>query len=277
MEDSNILEQFQGFLKTGDIFHPENQGQFRSFDFPEIKITDSLIADLEKLDHPRNSVLGKRMESFFQIAIQHSSRYDILASNLQIIQHKRTLGELDFILFDKEISKPIHVELVYKLYVYDLTFPEEPQRWIGPNRRDSFNEKLEKLRSKQFPLIFKPETGHYLKNLGIDINELEQQLCFKAQLYLPAEQEFKGQNIVNPYCISGNWYTLQQFKKQNWQNNEFYCPPKKDWSREPTQNKIWWNKDSLENNLAIHFGKNKAPLVWMRSKSDYHKFFIVWW
>jgi len=276
LKDLNILNQFQGFLDTPDIFPKNHNAGFKTFDFPEIEITDDLIADLEKLDHPRNSVLGKRMESFFEIAIKYSSRYELINANIQIIENKQTLGELDFLILDKELSKPLHVELVYKLYIYDETFSSEDQRWIGPNRRDSFSKKLDKLKSKQFPLLYKPETSFYLNELGIRVENIEQQLCFKAQLFTPDDKTIEKPKIVNSKCYKGKWYRVDEFLKMNWQENLFYSPKKKDWSCDPDNNSNWINQDQLIQDTEFLFEKNKSPLVWMKTETSFQRFFIIW-
>ena len=277
MEDQNILNQFLGFLDTPDIFLNDPNGTIASFQFPKIAITPELINDLEKLDHPRNSVLGKRMESFFEIAIKNSSRYELIASNLQIIENKQTLGEIDFLVFDNEKHKPLHVELVYKLYIYDPAFDSEIKRWIGPNRRDSFSEKLQKLTSSQFPLLYKSETSRYLDKLKISPDDIEQQLCFKAQLFTPDRLEPAEHYFVNKHCFTGTYYKLNDFFEMDWQQNRFYSPRKKNWSCHPRDNKNWENIEELKQNIQPLFEKNKSPLIWMKSKSDFYRFFIVWW
>ncbi|PTX42970.1 hypothetical protein C8P64_1493 [Christiangramia gaetbulicola] len=276
MNNLEILDQFKGFLNTKDIFSSQT-GAIKQFEFPEIKITDTLLQDLNELDHPRNSVLGKRMESFFENAIKHSSRYELIASNLQIIEDKRTIGELDFLVFDKECSKPLHIELVYKLYVYDPNLSPEINKWIGPNRRDSFPEKLDKLNSRQFPLLYKPEAQNYLQELNLNLDKIEQQLCFKAQLFLPDNSVFHQNPMINLNCITGKWFPLLNFKNMGWENNLFYSPQKKDWSCDPGRNSDWYGYDELINNVEQLFERKKAPLVWMKTKDSFHSFFIVWW
>ncbi|MDR5590365.1 DUF1853 family protein [Christiangramia sp. SM2212] len=275
MEGISIIDQFQGFLNTPDIFPDERD--LKTFQFPDVNLSEALLLDLEELDHPRNSVLGKRMESFFEIAIKHSERYDLIASNIQIIENKQTLGELDFLVFDKEISKTVHVELVYKLYVYDESLSNERDKWIGPNRRDSFSEKLEKLRSKQFPLLYKPETSHYLKKLGLNKEDIQQQLCFKAQLFTADNLNFSDQKTVNPDCYKGHYVRLSDFIEENNSDSQFHSPKKKYWSCDPTNNSEWMNKQELLNNIEQLIEKEKAPLVWKRSGSAFQSFFIVWW
>ncbi|GAA4324069.1 hypothetical protein GCM10023115_53160 [Pontixanthobacter gangjinensis] len=276
MEHCNIFQQFRGFLDTPDIFTGNPSWDFLSFQFPQVQITEDLLKDLEKLDHPRNSVLGKRMESFFEIAIQHSERYELLASNIQIIADKRTLGELDFLIMDKESSRPLHVELVYKIYVFDAEFPPGNERWIGPNRKDSFPEKTSKLKKRQFPLLFKEETETYLSKLGINSAEVEQRLCFKAQLYLP-NAETKAEPGVNPECVRGNWFSFSQFKEMDWQENEFFCPKKKFWTCDPEYNSDWMGYSGFLQEVENLFDRKKSPLVWMKTKTSYLRFFIVWW
>lgn len=277
MKESNILDQFQGFLDTPDIFSENHRGDLTTFSFPEVQITDELIADLKKLDHPRNSVLGKRMESFFEVAIKHSDRYELIASNIQIIANKQTLGELDFLIYDRLYSKPLHIELVYKLYIYDKTFPLEINRWIGPNRRDSLYEKFSRLKSRQFPLLYKSETSEYLSDLNISTDKIEQQLCFKAQLFTEDSNIISNPELVNLDCIAGHWYHFNDFLKKAWKDNLFYSPKKKDWSCNPEHNLNWISQNELLDTINSLFSKNKASLVWMKTKTSYHKFFIVWW
>ncbi len=272
----DILNQFNGFINTNDIFNSQTAA-IKRFEFPEIKITDALLKDLDDLHHPRNSVLGKRMEGFFEIAIRHSTRYELIASNIQIIAEKRTIGELDFLVFDRERSKPLHIELVYKLYVYDPRLSPEINKWIGPNRRDSFPEKLDKLNSRQFPLLYYPETQNFLKELKLNVEDIEQQLCFKAQLFLPDSSDLIESPVINPNCITGKWFSLQNFKNYPWEDNLFYCPKKSAWSCDPGSNSDWYGYEELLNNIHSLFEENKAPLVWMKSKNSFHRFFIVWW
>lgn len=277
MKDLSILNQFQGFLNTPDIFSQEYQGDFKSFYFPQIIITEDLIKDLKELDHPRNSVLGKRMESFFEIALKYSDRYELIASNIQIIANKQTLGEMDFLVFDKLNLKVLHIELVYKLYLHDPSFTNELQKWIGPNLRDSFAEKLEKLSYRQFPLLYKHETFSYLNKLGINPEDIEQQLCFKAQLFIPGNRDIEKHEIINLDCIKGNWYILDDFLRKKWQENLFFSPKKKDWSCDPQNNSNWISREELLREIEVLFKKKKAPLIWMKTESGFHRFFIVWW
>ncbi len=277
LKEVSILDQFQGFLETRDIspvsHYNSNLKQFR---IPEISISNDLILELQELDHPRNKVLGKRMESFFGIAVKYSKRYELISSNLQIIKEKITLGELDFLIFDKMTKKYLHVELVYKLYLYDPEFPSEKERWIGPNRRDSFSEKLNKLETKQFPLLKRPEASSFLKNLNLEPDEIEQQLCFKARLFTPEVQN--SQSIAGPVeCISGNYYRYAEFREKAWKGNLFYTPKKKYWSAVPQANSEWFEYEELLKRIKELFDNHKSPMIWMKTGNSFQSFFVVWW
>ncbi|MCP9200631.1 DUF1853 family protein [Gramella sp. GC03-9] len=269
-------EQFRGFLNTQDICEKLELDEFSTFKFPEIKFTKDLEDDLKALQHPRNSVLGKRMESFFSIAIKHSDRYRMLASNIQIIEEKQTLGELDFLVYDNMLRKPLHVELVYKLYVYDASFNHELERWIGPNRRDSFSKKLDKLRSRQFPLLFKPETQRYLQDHDLKPGDIDQQLCFKAQLYLPKKKKLEYTN-ADAKSFDGSWLGLDEFRDMDWKRHLFFSPKKKLWSSDPAFNSSWKTYSEIIHEIESFLDKNKSPLIWMKTKTSYIRFFIVWW
>ena len=108
-------------------------------------------------------VLGKRAEIFFAEAIRQSSHYDLIAQNLQLIHNKQTLGEFDFFLKEQNTQQSLHVELVYKFYVYDSSFKQQLDRWIGPNRKDSLLKKIEHIKSHQFPLLFREESQELLQ------------------------------------------------------------------------------------------------------------------
>lgn len=266
------LDQFNGFCATPSIFGQDSDFQYSSFDFPEIIDSPELLEDLENISHPRNSVLGKRMESFFELAIKHSKRYELLASNIQVIDHGRTLGELDFLVRDRQLEKVVHVELVYKLYIFDPEMPE--MGWIGPNRRDSFLKKLNRLERHQFPLLYHPATKPYLDKLGLEAGEIDQQVCFKAKLFR------SGTNFdhpgVNRECFTGNWISLQDFNQKR-DDSLYYSPKKQDWSCLPRNNRRWFPHSNIKEQVLDLCKKERSPLLWQKSGLGYDCFFVVWW
>ena len=135
----------------------------------ELKDIDVDNIDINNIQILQQLPLGKRVEHFFEAIIEQSSNYEKVLKNKQIIQNKYTFGELDFILFNKKINIYEHVEMQYKFYVYDDSIEEEIHRYVGPNRNDTMYLKLEKLKNKQLPLLFKEETKDYLKNTSLPL------------------------------------------------------------------------------------------------------------
>ena len=277
MKDNELFHQFSGFYATPGIFKNSETFGLNNFDFPEIEVNTELVAQLNAIDHPRNSVLGKRMESFFEIAVNHSARYDLIASNIQIIRDKQTLGELDFLIFDNLKNKPLHIELIYKLYICNSENPNAINSWIGPNRRDSLSKKLEKLENQQFPLLHSQSAKIYLEKYGLSAEDVEQQICFKAQLY-KSEGLIKQAGLINESCYCGNWYHASEFLKKDWKQNQFYCPQKLSWCATSPEQTQWFDFTTIATQIEQILAREKSPLIWMKTPTGKtHRFFITYW
>lgn len=222
--------------------------------------------------------MGKRMESFFSYQIKSSSDYNLIVENLQISHNKITIGEIDFIIEDKSENDVIHIEMVYKFYVYDPSFNNEKERWIGPNRKDNLLRKIKKLKEDQFPLIYKEATKQVLSSLKIDYSILKQNVCFKANLFVPREMKDKNFPLVNNSCICGYWIHFDEFNSPEYLNNLFYAPKKPDWPIDPEANQEWFSFSVIHEQVKELHLTRKSPLIWMKaSNGNVERFFVVWW
>lgn len=271
--EEKLKLQFKGFLATPPLWKEKDLIRF-----PEFLMTE-VIRDLKvDLKIPANLVLGRRIEYFFRYYIDEFSRHRTLAANLQIIQEKITLGELDFLLQDKISAEISHVELVYKFYLYDPSISTEMERWIGPNRRDSLVRKLDRLTRHQFPLLYRKETRETLKSLQIDPQEVSQKICFKAHLFLPYSQPDLKPTGVNAECISGRWLHYLKFTKREFGDHLFYLPKKENWPVDPKFNKQWLDYEEIYPQLQHLLLLKHAPLIWMKTGVDsFDRIFVVWW
>ena len=137
--ETSLFQQYRGFLQTPDLFLADYPG-FQVFDSQTLYLNT-----IPPLDVPKNIRLGQRMEYFMEASIKASQRYELIAKNLQIIHNKKTLGEIDFLIRDLKENKVIHLELVYKFYLFDPLYSENKYAcWIGPNRKDSLPLKINK-------------------------------------------------------------------------------------------------------------------------------------
>lgn len=270
---NSIKSQFLGFMKSSSLFEELHELQQFKLDINEI---DDF--DFTKLDIIQNLTLGKRVERFFEFYITQAKNYELVKNNIQIIHNKHTLGELDFIIYDKNAQKYLHIEHIYKFYLYDDSISNEIDRFVGPNKNDTFDRKLEKLNNKQLPLLYKEETKKYLDDINID--EIEQKVCFKGKIYLPLDFLETGIPIINDACISGFYLNYEEFSsKIEFRSLEYFLPEKFDWICDPSTNQIWHNFDEVLSDIERVLGQEKSPLVWCKDNqaNTTKSFFITWW
>lgn len=270
-EAESLALQFRGFLETPGVWQ-ENSELFPQFGFEKVNLPQGL-----QLNIPASLPLGRRIEYFFAYYIKNFTEQELLAANVQISSEKITVGELDFLLKDPT-GLVSHIELVYKFYIYDPSFASEEERWIGPNRRDSFQRKLKHLRDHQFPLLYRKETQPLLDRLKIKPEEILQQVCFKANLFVPKQLLNYSFSEVNPECIIGYWIKYEEFTEEEFGSAVFFSPKKADWPKDPAQNKKWESFSEIKEQLQTLLDRKKSPLVWMKKASgEFERFFLVWW
>ncbi|QED36885.1 DUF1853 family protein [Antarcticibacterium arcticum] len=276
--NNRIKEQFWGFVKTPPLWNKTPLFGLTQFEFPQIKETDDFSPTYEIPELNSNFVLGKRMEFFFDHLLQHSEKYEVIVKNLQIFKGKITLGEIDFLIKDRKTSTPYHIELVYKFYLYDPSFKDPAARWIGPNRKDSLLQKISRLEEQQLPLLYEKETLQILNNYNLPVNEIEQQVCFKATLFLPKGIKQPDTREINTSCFAGYWIRIGDFTNFEYGDKLFHSPPKQDWPIDPSANEEWVTYIEIHFQIMELLQKKRSPLIWMRSGNNYfERFFVVWW
>ncbi len=269
-----LFRQWQGFLDTPPLWVSSSYFPFPQF-LPEEKI---IPENLPELRVPANLVLGKRIERYFKFFIKNFSEEKVLAENIQIISNKITLGELDFILKNENTGKTSHIEVVYKFYLYEPDFKKEAERWIGPNRKDSLVKKISKLKNKQFPLLYRKETEPLLKRLNITLEEIEQKVLFKANLFVPFSMLENDFPLINNECIRGYWIRFPDFSESSFGNFQFLSPKKPDWPTDPKYNTQWVPFGKIIPEIQQLVQQEKSPLVWIKiNATEFARIFIVWW
>ena len=267
-KSKNIQKRYEGFLQTNCLWNDHVLYNLKQFEI-ETKFTKIDIEINEKLR------LGKYIERFVSYQLEQEKSIDIICENIQIQKEKITLGELDCILLKDK--KPIHLEIIYKFYLFNSDVGEtEIEHFIGPNLKDSLVQKLVKLKEKQLPLLYSDECVTYLKSINLNINEIEQQVYFMAQLFVPYSKINTQLSTLNQDCVIGfyiNKIELEQFKEC-----KFYIPNKKDWLMIPHQSLHWINFNQFKESANEYLEREFSPLCWLKkSNGEINKFFLIWW
>ncbi|MFT4537103.1 MAG: hypothetical protein ACI9P5_004484 [Saprospiraceae bacterium] len=234
----------------------------------------NLSTDLE-FELPTNLRLGHLVEKIVAELIKASTNYNVLYENIQLIVDKNTIGEIDFIIKDIDTKNILHMELAYKFYLYDPSISSEPiNNWVGPNRNDSLKEKLEKLKRKQFPLLYHNCAKSRFNT--IEIEEVSQALCLLVSLFIPFE--YKGSfGPVYEKAIKGYYLDFESFIRIDNSAKTYYIPSKTEWGMDPSENEIWSDLNGVEEYITLSMKEQKAPLCWQKHKDSYLEYFIVWW
>ncbi|MCX2719556.1 DUF1853 family protein [Lentiprolixibacter aurantiacus] len=269
---SSELNRYLGFLDTPPLWVKKQFG-LEQFNFPEVEIAQQWLPQI-----PEGIRLGHQMEFIFLQCIARSEKYEIIAHNEALRESGRTLGEVDFILFDRKIKEYLHVELTFKFYIIDPDISEPIHRLMGPNRRDMFFTKLDKIRNEQLGQLSTPAGLSILEKLKLFDKKIVPQVCFKAQLFLPFGAEHGHIRPLNTACIAGYWLRFDAFNSPEFKDGLYFIPYKYEWPVNPSFNESYMTHYEVLLELNIRMIKENAPLVW-RKKSDstFEKFFVVWW
>ncbi|MDX1271850.1 DUF1853 family protein [Bizionia paragorgiae] len=260
-------KQFSGFFNTPHLFNspvnglepytkkPENSFRFHATINPKVR-------------------LGQRVERFVTAELLQLPNLSVLVENCQIKNELRTIGELDCLFLDH--AKPIHLEIQFKFYLYDPSLgTSEIDHCIGPMRRDTLNEKLNKLKNHQLPLLYAPETKPLLDCLELQAEDITQKIYFKAQLFLPLGESVTLKTL-NPNCVYGFYFhydDLEQFE-----DCKFYCPKKTDWLLDVSPAVHWQTYLQILPKLMTYKSEGYSPLIWLKKPNgELSKCFVVAW
>lgn len=271
-----LFNQIKGFYQTPSLF----KESFYGFEIFELENIDIDEFNIDNINIIQKLPLGKRVELFFDALIKSSKRYENVLKNLQVIHNKNTLGELDFIIYDKKELKYIHIEMQYKFYIYDDSFQNEIDRYIGPNKNDTLVLKLQRLKNKQFPLLFKKESSSYLKD--IDLNNIEQKILYKGNIFIPRHLKNKTIPLINESCICGYYISFKDFiNDQSFIKMSLFLPHRFDWLSNPSSNDTWKSFSEVKDEIESFIKMKASPLVWSKqikeNKIIIERFFIIWW
>lgn len=268
LKSKNIQLQYQGYLNTPLLWKNHSIMDLKQLELikkPINHFNENIVDNLR---------LGKRVERFVSSELQQHKNIEILIENVQVQNQKTTVGEIDCIL--KVDDEPIHLEIIYKFYLYDPKVGgSEIDHWIGPNRNDNLLKKLTKLKDKQLPLVYNEYAKPILDAINLNAKNLLQCVCFKAQLFTPYKTETYF-DLLNKDCLKGFYIHVSQIDL--FTTCKFYIPNKIDWLKEIETYVDWLTFKVFEEKITLITNEKSAPLCWIKHPNGtLQKFFVVWW
>ena len=133
--------------------------------------------------------LGSYFEALWEFFFLQQPRFDVIAKNLQIRDGNKTLGELDFVVFDQQTNTHLHLELAIKFYLgikepNDFPYTDGEHLWVGPQARDRLDLKVSRTLEHQLKLSAHPLTRARLETYGV--NTVEPKFLVKGYLFQPS-------------------------------------------------------------------------------------------
>jgi hypothetical protein len=170
----------------------------------------------ELLSNQKDRRMGKYFETLWSFWLRHCPFYEVVENNIQIIIDGETLGEIDFILFDKVMKKTVHWEVAVKFYL-GVGDTRLMCNWHGPNLRDRLDVKVEHLMHRQSVISKDTKVARWLKQQGLVIDACA--VVLKGRLYFPwlSNQTQDRGKMLPVQCFEelsyGHWFKKADFEE----------------------------------------------------------------
>lgn len=176
-----------------------------------------------KLDFDQK--LGHLYEDALASVFASSPDIEIVEQNLQIQENiHSTVGELDFLIRDAS-GTLTHLELATKFYLAVKT--EHGIAFPGPDARDNYDRKLQRLLSHQLTLTKRHQANLPLAYRDADIRV--KQLVYGCLFDHISETKLSAPKFSNPDCRRGKWLRHAELAEHFSNDSQFYLVPKHLW------------------------------------------------
>ena len=179
--------------------------------------------DLVKLNFDQK--LGHLYEDALASLFTSSPDIELVEQNLQVQTDKnRTVGELDF-LIRQSGGQLVHLELATKFYLALET--DNGFEFPGPDSRDNYDRKIERMLSHQLTL-----TERYRSHLPLTYQDetiVVSQLVYGCLFDHVSQIKQSHPQFSNPKCRRGKWFRHAEITNHFSADDEFYEIPKHLW------------------------------------------------
>ncbi len=218
-------------------FYSDQKWLIESPELLELDQTISAQALIEMLeathgfDFTNTHRIGVYFEQLCHHLIQANPDFELCYKNQQLIVDKHTYGEFDSIIFDKKQQETIHLELAVKFYL-QIGNGDKLSDWVGPNLKDRFDHKIERLFEHQLKLSKLPQAIDWLIANQMSIEQIR--LVTRGRLFYPFKS-FMGKRFLYPpevnKCHAKGFWIEQSELVEFLQANQF------DWYQLP---RFYW-------------------------------------
>ncbi len=221
----------------------------------------SLIPPRETKPLKLQQKLGYLYEDALAAMLEATPAYDLAARGIQIRREAgHTLGELDFLVRDLASDRLIHLELAVKFY---LAVEAENEFLLpGPDARDNYHKKLEKMRSHQLLLVekYRDLLPEEFQKEPIVAEQLVHGCIFDhIHASKPVETEF-----LNPNARRGKWLHVNDCEDYFGTDARLEIIPKPLWPvpleiLEGVELKIWEMDPAMDRCVMVRVDAKKFP------------------
>lgn len=234
----NILTKIPDDLKIENYFELHSntvwQEHYQAYEVRLQQLDQQPQPLIDFMARLKSTRLGLRFEYllWFWLEDDNYHPYQLLGHSIQKIAGAVTLGELDFLLLNKQTQEIEHWEVALKYYLgeNELNLSE----WFGLNRQDTLQRKLRHFTQRQFQFS---ETSQYTIQRKFAV--------MKGQLYLP-EHHYASSipEWINTSRRLGQWGTIiPVLPYYRLQRHEWICPDQ----HPSTQTAEWWTNGLYHN------------------------------
>lgn len=152
---------------------------------------DSLEQSPEPLQRHLHRVKSTRLGIYFEALWtyfwQHQPHTQLLAYNRQVQREGKTFGAFDFLLAENSAHRQqfLHVELALKFYLGASAGSGHWCDWVGPNSRDTLENKLQHLCSHQLPLSQHAELATLQVMPGVPLSVFQRRYLLRGYFFAP--------------------------------------------------------------------------------------------
>jgi len=228
----------------------------------------NLSATLEKkskliesiFENAKNTV-GDYFERLVYLWLELQPQYTNIEQHIKVFENKRTIGELDFLLSDDLQNLTLHLEVAIKYYL--LTEKNGERQFIGPNSKDTFLKKFNKLNQKQLKLPQSPFAETVLTNRP---KPIVSRGLLKGCLFYPSNSDWRAPasiySSINAKHTKGWWTSIDKLNLPQTSPDSHWIVLKKPfWLALPDVNQTQiFTHHEIKNILEEHFSKLAHPV-----------------